>query len=183
MFNFRVTSKTFALLALFTLLMSAFGCNTGKVIAPEPTPERIFTDPAAISILSTPKNVSQPSLASAVSTVVSADNGGVVANRFVSLEFPPGALNEDTEITIEMPDPSKMIFEFGPHGIQFNKPVVMTVDLTRTNAVGMADETITLWFNEEMGWWEPVEKIESGGPNEPRSALEHFSKYGECPGY
>jgi hypothetical protein len=53
----------------------------------------------------------------------------------------------------------------------------MTVFLDKTNAAGMADMAETLWFNEQMGWWEPVEKIESSDPNAAESLLEHFSKY------
>ncbi len=185
MTNSSFTSKSFALLACLaclTLLFSVLGCNTENVTAPAPAPERIVTNPNFVVILSTPKNAVRPAFSSSVSNVVSAENGGSVANDFVSLSFPPGALNEDTEITIEMPDPGKMIFEFGPHGTQFNKPVVMTVDLENTSAAGMSDNTETLWFNDEMGWWEPIKKIDSSDDDSAKSELEHFSKYAQLNG-
>jgi hypothetical protein len=177
MYNSRVSTKTFALLALLALLVSSFGCRMGDVTAPEPTPERLITDPDAIVILSTPKNPNALQTSSSASSFVSAANGGVVFNDFVMLEFPAGALLEDTEITINMPEDGKLIVEFGPHGITFNKPVVMTFDLSRTNANGMSDRTETLWFNEEGGWWEPIEKAKSDDKNKSNSILWHFSQY------
>jgi len=177
MFNSRVSSKTFALLALITLLLSSFGCRMGDVMEPEPTPEQFITDPDAILILSTPKNPNVIQKAGAVSQFVSAAEGGVVFNDYVMLEFPPGALSEDTEITIGMPEEGKLIVEFGPHGLQFNKPVVMTFDLSNTSANGMADQTSTIWYNEDCGWWEPIEKANSSDENSASSVLMHFSKY------
>lgn len=176
MFNPRFSSRTFALLALLTLLISAFGCNLGEVTEPEPTPGIIVTNPDII-ILSAPKDVSKPLCASDARTVISAANGGVVANDFVSLEFPAGALSSDTEITIDMPDPNKLIVVFGPHGITFNKPVIMTFNLTWTNASGMADQAQTLWYNEEMNWWEAIEKVSSDDENKSKAVLWHFSSY------
>lgn len=177
MFSSRVSSRTFALLALFTLLVSSFGCRLGDVTAPEPTPERLITDPDPITILSTPKNLSGPQTSSAVSQVVSAAEGGVVFNDYVMLEFPPGALSEDTEISIGMPEDGKLMVEFGPHGIQFLKPVIMTFDLTWTNANGMSDHAQTVWYNEEGGWWELIEKASSDDENKSKAVLWHFSKY------
>ncbi len=180
MTNSRFTSKSFALLlclASLALILFVFGCNTERVTAPTPAPERIVTNPNPIVILSAPKNGTKPALVPGVSKVISAASGGSVGNEYVRLDFPPGALNGDTEVTIDMPEPGKMVFVFGPHGIHFNKPVTMTVFLDKTNAAGMADMAETLWFNEQMGWWEPVEKIESSDPNAAESLLEHFSKY------
>jgi hypothetical protein len=69
--------------------------------------------------------------------------------------------------------------EFGPHGITFNKPVIVTFDLSSTNANGLADHTRTLWYNEEHNWWEPIDKVASDDANKSKAVLWHFSKYGQ----
>lgn len=86
-------------------------------------------------------------------------------------------MSEDTEITIGMPEDGKLVVELGPHGIHFNKPVIITFDLTNTNAKGKSDRAQTLWFNEDGGWWEQMEKVQSNNGNKSKAKLWHFSKY------
>jgi hypothetical protein len=109
--------------------------------------------------------------------MISATEGGVISNGRVTLEFPPYALDEDTEISIEMETDGTLGVELGPHGIQFNRPVTMKMDLTGTTAEGLAEASGTLWFNEDQGWWETMPKAETSDPNALTATLEHFSKY------
>jgi hypothetical protein len=175
----RVRSQAIALLACSALLFAAFGCsNPGTVMAPDSTPV-VVTSPNFVRILPTSKG--DPALATApsASAVVSAQYGGTVSNGRVTLEFPPGALNEDTEITIDMLNDGTLGVELGPHGTQFNKPVVMSTDLHGTTAEGMSDQTSTLWWNELTQSYELQEGLFSGDANNSQSVLHHFSKYVE----
>jgi hypothetical protein len=72
--------------------------------------------------------------------------------------------------------------ELDPHGIQFNRPVTMTVDLQGTSAEGQSESSTTLWFNEDQGWWEAMPRIETYNPNDLSTTLEHFSHYGSSVG-
>jgi len=76
-----------------------------------------------------------------------------------------------------MLDDGTLGVELGPHGIQFNRPVTMTMDLRGTSAEGQASAATTLWWNEEQGWFEMIDKIDSTDPSSLSSELEHFSKY------
>ncbi|NIO29209.1 MAG: hypothetical protein GTO29_11725 [Candidatus Latescibacteria bacterium] len=176
MFNFRLASKSFALLACTALLLSTIGCNTGSVTAPDPESELIVQDPSFIRILSTPKGASYPDRAVVAAEMISYEYGGSVSNAWITLDFPAGALDKDTEISINMPEPDKLIVELGPHGIQFNRPVELRINLNGTNAEGMADNAYLLWFNDDMGWWEKLDTA-SEDPNSFKAHLTHFSKY------
>jgi len=110
------------------------------------------------------------------SAMISAEKGGVVSNGYYSVSFAPGALSEDTEITIEMPEFPKAIVRLSPHGIRFSAPVILALDLTKVEA---ADDWDVLWLNDASGMWESI-----GGfveDNALKAKLEHFSEYGDNP--
>lgn len=172
----KQNTTVFALLACSFLLIAAIGCNPGSVMAPAEVPSgEVVTNPNFIRILSTSDG---PSMVSGAAQIVSATEGGTVTNGRVTLIFPAGALNEDTEITIDMAEDNILGVELGPHGIQFNEPVTLRFDLTGTSAEGRGDEAGTLWYNEELNQWERVEKGNSGDANHTEAILEHFSRYG-----
>jgi hypothetical protein len=140
----------------------------------------VVLSPNFVRILSTSdKSIDQLHLVSgSASKLILAKDGGVISNGRVTLEFPPFALSEDTEITIDMLGDDILGVELSPHGIQFNRPVTMTMDLQGTSAEGVA-EVNTLWFNEDKGWWETVQEVEISDPNLVGAVLYHFSKYAE----
>jgi hypothetical protein len=135
--------------------------------------------PNFVRILSTSdKSVDQLHLVSGTtSKVISAESGGVITNGRITLEFPPFALGEDTEITIAMLSDGTLGADLGPHGIQFNKPVTMTMDLQDTNAEGNSDSVDTFWWNSDEDWYEKMPKVTSRTPNKISATLEHFSRY------
>jgi hypothetical protein len=106
--------------------------------------------------------------------VVSAETGGTVTNGYVSLYFPPGALTEDTEITIDMPRFPEAMVELGPHGIVFNKDVSLIMPLDRIDSNATAFRV--LWYNEDLGRWVGIGEDIDGGS--VVSKLQHFSDYG-----
>jgi hypothetical protein len=181
MFNSSLASKSFALVACLTLLISAFGCNTGSIVSPDKIGDSIVTDPSFIRILPTPKGSSPLLRTEGSSSLVSAESGGRVSNGWVILDFPAGALEKDTEISISMSDPNVLVVDLEPHGIQFKKPVTMTFNLNGTDAAGLADDACLLWFNDEMGWWEKLD-TESPQDSQCQTLLEHFSKYADSIG-
>lgn len=180
MSRFVSTSNAIALLACTVLLVSSIGCSPGTPTAPSSAPPDVVESPNFIRILSaaSSKGVQGPNLTDTItSKMISAAEGGVISNGRVTLVFPPEALDEDTEIFILMETDGTLGVELGPHGIQFNRPVVMTMDLTGTTAEGLSAASTTLWYNEDQDWWELIEKIPSDDPDALTSSLEHFSGY------
>ncbi|MHC4354831.1 MAG: hypothetical protein ACYS0H_19185 [Planctomycetota bacterium] len=179
MSRLTVTPKAFALLACLFLLVASIGCSPGTPIAPSSAPHYVIESPNFVRILSTSSDGAQNSsfTAPAVTKTISAVAGGTISNGRVTLEFPPHALEMDTEITIEMLNDGTLGVELGPHGTQFNHPVTMTMDLSGTTAEGHSSDTTTLWYNEDFDWWELIDKYPSGDSNVLSASLEHFSKF------
>jgi len=170
------TPKALALFACAIPLLASIGCSPEAPTAPSLEPLNVVASPNFIRILSTSKGAEDIQLVAGVSKMISAEQGGVVSNGRVTLEFPPYALGEDTEITIEWLDDGTLGVELGPHGIKFDRPVVMIMDLRETTAEGKGQSARTIWWNENENWWEKIPKSESN-ENEIRTELEHFSKY------
>ena len=178
MSRYKITSKVCALLACSVLLVTSIGCSPGTPTAPSLAPQNVVESPNFISILSaSDKDVQSPSLAQGPAVMmISAAEGGVISSGLITLTFPPNALSEDTEITIEMMRDGSLGVELGPHGIQFNQPVTLEMDLIGTTGEGMGETSSTLWFNEDEGWWEEMPHL-NGNENKLKTNLEHFSKY------
>ena len=179
MSRLQVTSRAFALLACSVLLVASIGCSPGTPTDPSSTPQNVVVSPNFVRILSTSdKSVDQLHFVSGLtSKMISAETGGVITNGRVTLEFPPYALSEDTEITIEMLNDGTLGADLGPHGIQFNRPVTMTMELQNTSAEGNADVVETFWWNSDENWYEKMPKVDSGTSSTLSATLEHFSRY------
>jgi len=125
--------------------------------------------------------------------LVPASRGGVVktASGSVSVDIPGGALLVDTEITIvseskkDQPMESSLgsnVFNFGPDGLQFSKPVTLTIKLGADVPEG---KVATISVLEGKDWF----IVAQGDPRmagDPRmittgdqitTEVSHFSKY------
>ncbi len=161
----------------FLIVLAALGCGSYSPVAP--SQEMLLPgieDPNFVRLLPASDKVSGLEIqATMVATkVVSAAEGGVVSNGYFSLYFPPGALAEDTEITIEMPRYPEAVVRLGPHGIEFNKKVTLSLPLGVVETE--ADGYTVLWYNEETELWENIDGYTASGMI--KADLEHFSEYG-----
>ena len=178
----RTITRKFLTVSTFLSVLAAMGCGSYSPVSPsqdDTTPGVV--NPVFVQVLATSEGSSGidmlQSSSTSVSMVISAETGGTVTNGYISLYFPPGALDEDTEITIDMPRYPEAMVELGPHGIEFNKNVIMTLPLAKIDSD--ADSYRALWNNENTGIWEDIGGyIENG---EIVTKLEHFSNYGYDP--
>lgn len=167
-----------SLMAVSFLMLAALGCGTYSPVAPSndallmPGAE----NPDFAVLLSASKGSDEVLRSAVASCVISAKDGGVVGNGYFSLYFPPGALEEDTEISIEMPEFPSAVVRLSPHGIQFKVPVTLSLDLAMVDPASVVNHDI-VWLNEMSGLWESIGcSIEDGFV---KSKLEHFSDYGD----
>lgn len=162
----------------FLSVLAAYGCGDYSPVSPSQEDALSGVEnPLFVQLLSTPEGSYRSivgSASNAASKVISAEDGGMVDNGYFSLYFPPGALDEDTEITIEMPQFPSAVVRLGPHGIQFNKDVTMSLSMDMIDSEN-ADIKV-LWFNEESGLWEYIGEHSEDGI--VKTGLKHFSEYG-----
>jgi hypothetical protein len=164
-----------ALVAVGCLVL--FGCSsqTGPDQTARYQTGDVVTDPVFVQILAA--EPSGPQLAPAIEQTIGAA-GGSISNGIVTLDFPAGALDDDEVITIRMSGNNLLISDLGPDGIDFNEPVIMSMDLKGTSAEGQAKTTYIAWYDPEENEWVIVENLSPRGPNKVRALLRHFSKYG-----
>ena len=179
----RTIAHKFLTVSTFLSVLAAMGCGSFSPVSPsqDDTTPGVET-PVFVQVLTTSTGSSGKDIllqsSSSVSMVISAETGGTVTHGYISLYFPPGALDEDTEITIDMPRYPEAMVELGPHGIEFNKTVTMTLPLAMIDSD--ADSYRTLWNDENAGIWIDIGgRIENGNV---ATELEHFSEYGMLPG-
>jgi hypothetical protein len=100
------------------------------------------------------------------------------------LHFPPGALDEDTNISMTVADRGKVRLTLNPHGIQFNVPVTLslTIRSSEENLNHLHKLVDIYWLNEEVsgdGAWVPLgADVNIDGATLTASVdLNHFSQY------
>jgi len=162
----------------FLSVLAALGCGTNSPVAPSLPPSMPgVEDPSFATLLSASKESDAVMRSAAASAMISAKDGGVVSNGYYSVTFAPGALSEDTEISIEMPEFPKAIVRLSPHGIQFNAEVVLALALDKTMEI--SSNWGVLWLNEDISRWEGIGGYVEDG--QLKIALKHFSEYGSDP--
>ena len=166
-----------ALAALtFLSVLAAIGCGNYSPIAPSQDPLSLqdAANPQFAQLLPTAKSSDKPNLSSIAEQEISAEIGGMISNGYFSLYFPPGALDEDTVISLDMPHYPNAVVRLGPHGITFNKDVVLSV------SADVLDSDVNnlnfLWYNEDTGLWELIYNNKEG--IYIKAGLSHFSEYG-----
>jgi len=110
------------------------------------------------------------------SKLVRASKGGVVSYGRFTVYIPASALEEDTVITVRDPGAAALVCQLEPHGLQFNKPVVLQMGLLGLDYDQNADGWTIFYLNEETGRWE-----DTGGSKFWTclgTFLDHFSTYG-----
>ena len=161
----------------FLSVLAALGCGTYSPVAPSNSPTMPGVEnPEFATLLSASK--SNEAMKSAVaSMMISAEEGGMITNGYYTVYFAPGALKEDTEITMEMPEFPKAVVRLGPHGIEFKAEVILSLDMSMTSS--SSDEWDVLWLNDETGRWESIGAYTEDGA--VKAELKHFSEYGNDP--
>jgi hypothetical protein len=170
----RPNTKTLAQIALLTLTMALAGC--GQDVATSPPSGTFAGQPVLLPEAERPAALGaflSEDFPSATALVSSEEGGSVSLGRY-TLSFPPGALTRDTAITIRQADPVTMQMELEPHGIQFEKPVVLSVRVG--DVVEGAKVVGVAWHNENTGSWEVVGE-KDGAAEFAEAELWHFSGY------
>ncbi len=170
------------------LLAFTVGCTADDLMGPGSgdLPGDGFTNGTSFALLPDPSGTADQMVpaedtSSGASALVSAKEGGVVSwGRFL-LEIPAGALSEDTVVEISRPDPGFVMCELEPHGLEFDKPVILRIDYGGT-AAEAAEASIPAfgiyWFDETSGTWVMVGDRIDADADRMEAELEHFSKYG-----
>ena len=104
-----------------------------------------------------------------VSEMISAAEGGKLTTGGAELDIPADALADDTEVTVEVVDKAGLpdedniaseVFDFGPDGTTFDKPVTLTIDF---DASATPDGMTAVMAFQDGDTWEPLADSEISG--------------------
>ena len=119
----------------------------------------------------------KPGQSGAIASVrVHAKTGGVLnAGRYM-LVIPPNALTTDTTISVKSLDCFGLVMcELEPHGLVFQKPVRLQVDLRGTFA--RPGDSLTIYWFDDQGHWQDMGGTFDVSRMVIWTDLPHFSKY------
>lgn len=98
-------------------------------------------------------------------------------NGYCSLDFKPGDLTENTLIAFTW-NSQNFIADLGPHGIQFNNPVRLTLSYKDANVSTVQEEGIRVWYyNEPETNWELIGGEVNAEEQQVETYIGHFSRY------
>lgn len=104
--------------------------------------------------------------------------GGRLDFMGFAIEVPRGAVSKVTQFSIRLPvDPSgseHVLAEFGPHAVQFARPVSIELPYRGTSIEGTPAPTV-VWWN--AGWVNVGGAVTADGQR-LRTSTDHFSTYG-----
>jgi hypothetical protein len=172
----RILRTSASAAAIIALSIVATGCGSDATTAPS---LHSTSGPRALVLPSaeqTPSASFKAGRGPSLSVLISATQGGTIQMGRYQLDFPPGALSEDTEISIRQSSGSSMTLELGPHGIQFAKPVLLSADVAGVEVDGNSTVVGIRWFNESTGTWQPISESPAG-TSRITAELQHFSGY------
>ncbi|MFQ5906874.1 MAG: hypothetical protein ACE5JA_09940 [bacterium] len=110
--------------------------------------------------------------------LVRADEGGKVSLNRHTVIIPPGALKNDTEISISEPDPGYVLADFGPEELRFSRPVELAICYRELDLGDVSEDALTIyWYNSRNKRWVDLNGNVDKSGQIVRAWTDHFSRY------
>lgn len=187
--SFKRQAPLTLLLALGSILL---GCG-GKGLPTESTypvysegeniPFLTALDSSARGLLHPQGGVLQSWYVVGLGTVKPEDKSKSIKGSRYELVFPQGAVIQPVQVTISEFNSNVIEFQLGEHGLVFQKPVMLKIDYSGTNAdpgskLYDGSQPAFYWFNPGTSSWEQVPGTDDPKAKKYSIQLWHFSLYG-----
>jgi hypothetical protein len=173
-----INTRTFALLFLIAI---SFSCNKTELPEPE-TPDTTVPPPSEPTLY-----VSQPGTPTGSATSASIGTAGgslSTPDGAITLTFPAGALNSDTEISItpitnNAPQGiASAAFRLQPEGLVFNAPVEVKFNYENLDLAGKPEDFLWITTQAANGSWEAaIRSVVDTDNNTVTIGVPHFSDW------
>ena len=173
-----INTRTFALLFLIAF---SFSCKKDELPDPEP-PDTIVPPPSEPTLY-----VSQPGTPTGSPTSASIGTAGgslSTPDGAITLTFPAGALNSDTEISItpitnNAPQGiASAAFRLQPEGLVFNAPVEVKFNYENLDLAGKPEDFLWITTQAANGSWEAaIRSVVDTDNNTVTVGVPHFSDW------
>jgi len=115
------------------------------------------------------------------SKLIEASKGGVVGGKKTlntRVIIPPGALRENTVITISFPNTSILLVDFNP-SYEFEKPVQIEICYSYADLEGVSIENLASWYIDQGdGYYKIINSRVDKKRKIVIAEVNHFSRYG-----
>ena len=156
--------------------------------------EFVFSPCATTIVSPTAQHERTEDLGAPFSALVQPESSAVLQFAGATLEIPAGAVSEPTRITIrplskdQITDlnlgmanvtPGNGGFRFGPHGMQFEKPIKLTLPYDDTALPRAASEqhVVAFYHDEKLGGWKHVGRFGQAEIGSLTSLTDHFTDF------
>ncbi len=162
-------NNTLRILALFAAL-SVVACSLDHVTGPENPGEPMphCTTPGVTRVFRD-------------SGIVGAAGGGTLEFHSGSLEIPPGSLEQDTEIAVQVSvtqcDITRNEYEFSPSGTRFNPPATLRLSYGMMGSIDVQSLLLLLYDEGLEKWVVAANMVQESGHHRYSGPIEHFSRY------
>jgi hypothetical protein len=179
-------------IALGAILIALVGCSHTELPTESSSP--LYPAGASIPFLSAVEHPSRsllrpesdPALSwnvVAQATVKPEDKNKSVKGSRYELIFPLGSVQQPVQITISELTPNTLELQLGEHGLVFQKPVMLRIDYSGTNAdpgskLYDGSKPEFYWFNPVSLQWEKIPGADDPKAKKYTIQLWHFSLYG-----
>jgi hypothetical protein len=155
--TFFGNQNNYVRLSLFALVLIVTACSkSGRSENPEPIPNQ-------------PNVAEKTPVGTAIGSpeqkTIGANGGSfTTADNRIKLEFPVGALNTQTTISIQRvtnncPGGSGHVFRITPHNTNFNKPVKLSFSYSDSDYVASMPAAMTIAYQDADGYWRASENM------------------------
>jgi hypothetical protein len=121
--------------------------------------------------------VSCPVLPYSEASAVIGPNGGQIVSGPHRLVIPPGALDRNVRITMQVPTDRVASVELLPHGLQFRRPVALTLSYKHCGLVASLAPKRIAYTTKRLEIIEFLLSLDNLLKREVTGALPHFSRY------
>lgn len=179
-------NRLFAGAALIAVTLAVTSCSEGSPTAPEVAPDAVaqeqpFTDAELLGIL-------QPTLSSvglmtcdpmqpAYASARIGRDGGVINVGPHRLVVPPGALDRAVTITAYAPRSRYNRVEFGPHGLEFDRPAYLTMSYANCDLLGRLLPKKIAYVNDRLTILYLLQSVDNIFTKKVTGRVDHFSEY------
>ncbi len=169
--------------ALLAVTMAVTSCSDSPVApqtAPEATPAP-YTDAELLGLLQPTLSkvgllTCKPLKADYASKRIGRD-GGVIEVGPHRLVIPPRALKRTVTITAYMPSSRVNRVEFGPHGLEFERPASLTMSYANCDLLGRLLPKKIAYINDRLTILYLLQSVDNIFSKKVTGRVDHFSDY------
>lgn len=171
-------TRLYSILGVAAVVAVAGSCGTDQAPLGPSAPDSIGSPDYLFGWLLKPTGLLNcRELPAATASETIGRRGGVLRVGRHTLYVPPGALNENVTITAEAPSSKTRHVRFEPHGLEFDRPVYLTLDYDGCSTLGLLLPKRIAYTNNLFDILQYLLSFDNLWTRKVTGRIDHFSAY------